>query len=47
VSEARANDVDLLGPARSCRRLPSSVWLVALAALMALVAVAVLAKVIA
>jgi hypothetical protein len=44
VSEGRLNDLDVLGPPRSCRRLPGSVWLAAAILLLVLVAVAVVGK---
>jgi len=43
----RLNDDDLLGPPRSCRRLPLAVWLWLLAALVVGATVATLVKAVA
>ena len=43
----RLDDLDALGPAPACRRLPAVVWLGALAALLLGAAVAVVVQVVA
>ena len=47
MSPGRINDLDLLGPPRSCRRLPARTVLAAVLGLLVLASLAILGKVLA